>query len=156
MKIMSSTQVSSGFTSISPSEFFYQNRQMAGFANPTQAVYSTIRELVENSLDACENGRILPKILVEITRENSEIVTIVVADNGTGLPYEQVPRAFGQVLYGNKYDLKQARGTFGLGVTMAVLYGQITTNTPVVIHTQIDNTTGRIYKLLIDIQNNCP
>jgi DNA topoisomerase-6 subunit B len=145
-----------GFASISPSEFFYRNRQMAGFANPSLAVYSTVRELVENSLDACENARRLPKIHVDITRETSEIATITVADNGTGLPYGQVPMAFGKVLYGNKYEQRQERGTFGLGVNMALLYGQITTNTPAVIHTQIDNTTGRLYRILIDIQNNAP
>ena len=145
-----------GFTSISPSEFFYRNRQMAGFANPTQAVYSTVRELVENSLDACENAHRLPNIIVEVNRESSEIVTIKVADNGTGLPYEQVPKAFGTVLYGNKYDQRQERGTFGLGVTMAILYGQITTNTPTVIHTKIGPNPGRLYRILIDIQNNTP
>jgi DNA topoisomerase-6 subunit B len=144
------------FSSISPSEFFYRNRQMAGFPNPTQAVYSTVRELVENSLDACENAQRLPSVLVEITRESSEVLSITVADNGTGIPYEQVPLAFGKVLYGSKYDLRQERGTFGLGVTMAVLYGQITTNTPAVIHTQMDNTIGRVYRILIDIQNNSP
>ena len=144
------------FTSISPSEFFYRNRQMAGFTNSTQAVYSTIRELVENSLDACENACRLPKITVEVNRENSEIVTIKVGDNGTGLPYEQVPKAFGTVLYGSKYDQRQERGTFGLGVTMAILYGQITTNTPAVVHTQLGRTPGRLYRILIDIQNNTP
>lgn len=154
---MSLTQSSKdGFISISPSDFFYRNRQMAGFANPTQAVYSTVRELVENSLDACESAQRLPEITVEATRENSEIVTITVADNGTGLPYEEVPLAFGKVLYGNKYDIRQERGTFGLGVTMAVLYGQITTNTPAIIHTQIGNSAGRLYRILIDIQNNSP
>jgi DNA topoisomerase-6 subunit B len=157
MKIMNLHGSSNdGFTSISPSEFFYRNRQMAGFANPTQAVYSTVRELVENSLDACENAYQLPKINVEVNRESSEIVTIKVADNGTGLPYEQVPKAFGTVLYGNKYDQRQERGTFGLGVTMAVLYGQITTNTPTVIHTQQGTAPGRLYQILIDIQRNTP
>jgi DNA topoisomerase-6 subunit B len=40
------------FSEISPSEFFYRNRDLAGFTNPARALYMAIRELVENSLDA--------------------------------------------------------------------------------------------------------
>ncbi len=39
------------FQEISPADFFYRNRDIAGFTNPSRAIYSTIRELVENSLD---------------------------------------------------------------------------------------------------------
>ena len=48
------------FAEISPSEFFYRNRDLAGFSNPSRALYSATRELVENSLDACEIGGVLP------------------------------------------------------------------------------------------------
>ncbi|HHL41114.1 MAG TPA: DNA topoisomerase VI subunit B, partial [Candidatus Bathyarchaeota archaeon] len=60
---------------------------------------------------------------------------------------------FGQVFYGSKYELKQARGTFGLGGTMAVMYGQITTHEPVKI---ASSTGGKIHEFVmnIDIQNN--
>ncbi len=145
----------SEFSSISPSEFFYRNRQMAGFGNPTQATYSTVRELVENSLDSCEDAGRLPLVTVTIESTTSNQVIISVEDNGSGLPYDEVPSAFGQVLYGSKYGLRQKRGTFGLGVTMAVLYGQITTDSPVIIHTQ-SNNRGREYSLYVDIENNYP
>ncbi len=145
-----------GFRSISPAEFFYRNRQMAGFGNPTQSVYSTVRELVENSLDACEDAQRLPRIGISIDIQPSDSMGIKVADNGPGLPYDQVPEAFGRVLYGSKYDMKQKRGTFGLGVTMAILYGQITTDSPVVIHTQNRSGPGRVYRLLIDVEENMP
>ncbi|MFW9886851.1 MAG: DNA topoisomerase VI subunit B [Candidatus Thorarchaeota archaeon] len=145
-----------GFRSLSPAEFFYRNRQMAGFGNSTQAVYSAVRELVENSLDACEDAQRIPQVKVDLATQSSDILSIKVADNGTGLPYQKVPEAFGRVLYGSKYDLKQKRGTFGLGVTMAILYGQITTDSPVVVHTQNDSGPGRIYRLLIDIEENLP
>ena len=46
------------FQEISAADFFYRNRDIAGFTNPTRAIYSTIRELVENSLDACEARQI--------------------------------------------------------------------------------------------------
>jgi len=49
-------------------------------------------------------------------------------DNGSGIPPEFIPSAFGQILFGSKYTLRQVRGTFGLGGKMAILYGQITTH----------------------------
>ncbi|MFW9944854.1 MAG: DNA topoisomerase VI subunit B [Candidatus Sifarchaeia archaeon] len=145
-----------GFRSISPAEFFYRNRQMAGFGNSTQAVYSTVRELVENSLDACEDAQQLPRIRVDIESTSSDTLTVTVADNGTGVPYSQVPEAFGRVLYGSKYDRRQKRGTFGLGVTMAVLHGQITTDSPVLVHTRNGRSSGMAYKILVDIEKNVP
>ena len=129
---------------------------MAGFGNPTQALYSTVRELVENSLDSCDDAQTLPLIDIEIQSVKSEIITVKVSDNGTGVPSEQVPQAFGRVLYGSKYSQQQKRGTFGLGVTMAVLYGQITTDSPVIIHTRTQNSNGHLYRLLVDVENNLP
>ncbi len=144
------------FRSISPAEFFYRNRQMAGFGNPTQAVYSTVRELVENSLDACEDAQRLPRIRVDVESSLSDTLTVTVSDNGTGVPHSQIPESFGRVLYGSKYDRRQRRGTFGLGVTMAVLHGQITTDSPVLIHTRDDKSHGVAYKILVDIERNVP
>ncbi|MHA2358714.1 MAG: DNA topoisomerase VI subunit B [Candidatus Thorarchaeota archaeon] len=144
------------FESISPAEFFYRNRQMAGFGNPTQAVYSTVRELVENSLDSCEDAQKPPIVDIEIKSDVSDTITITVSDNGTGVPSDQIPSAFGRVLYGSKYANRQKRGTFGLGVTMAVLYGQITTNSPMSVHSQTKGTEGVLYRLLVDVENNQP
>ena len=56
------------FMEISPADFFYRNRDLAGFNNPTRALYSAFRELLENSLDACELHGILPKIYRSISR----------------------------------------------------------------------------------------
>jgi len=148
--------IDASFGSISPAEFFYRNRQMAGFGNPTQAVYSTVRELVENSLDSCDDAQTYPLVDIEVRDLASDIITVTVSDNGTGVPPEQVPQAFGRVLYGSKYSQLQKRGTFGLGVTMAVLYGQITTDSPVIIHTRTQNSKGFQYRLLIDVENNLP
>ncbi len=50
------------FNQISPSEFFYRNRDLAGFSNPTRSLYTAVREFVENSLDACDHGGILPDV----------------------------------------------------------------------------------------------
>ena len=40
------------FEEISAADFFYRNRDIAGFTNPTRAIFVAIRELMENSLDA--------------------------------------------------------------------------------------------------------
>ena len=52
------------YSEISPSEFFYRNRDLAGFSNPSRALYTSVRELVDNSLDACEQAGILPEVSV--------------------------------------------------------------------------------------------
>ena len=133
------------FSGISPSEFFYRNRDLAGFSNPAKALYTATRELVENSLDACESSQILPNIYVRMTpivehlhESEPRTYLLKVSDNGPGIDPSQAPNAFGRVFYGSKYKLRQARGMFGMGGTMAVLYGQITTSKPVIIHTSID------------------
>jgi len=144
------------FSSISPAEFFYRNKQMAGFSNPTQAVYTVVRELVENSLDACDIARQVPDIQVSVSNPVSDEVIITVSDNGTGVPHEEVPDAFGRILYGSKYSSRQRRGTFGLGVTMAVLYGQITTDSAAIIHTRPINDEGMEYRVLVDVEKNEP
>ncbi len=50
-----------------PAEFFAENQNIAGFDNPGKALYTTIRELVENSLDAAESIQVLPSIQIEVT-----------------------------------------------------------------------------------------
>ena len=147
------------YQSISPADFFYRNREIAGFSNPSRATYTAVRELVENSMDACEDQRVPPNVYLRITevddhRETeTKIYKLRIEDNGTGVPAEHIPQAFTQVFYGSKYILKQARGTFGLGGTMAVLYGQITTHQPVQV---ISSTGGEVHEftMMIDIQNN--
>ncbi len=148
------------FQEISPADFFYRYRDIAGFSNPARALFSAIRELVENSLDACEAVGILPDIYLRLRllekHDDVSVYELHIEDNGSGVPGEHIPRAFGQVLYGSKYRLMQSRGMFGLGGAMAILYGQITTHRP---FTVISSTGGREvhrYKLMIDIKANKP
>ena len=81
---------------------------------------------------------------------------MTVKDNGPGIDAEHIPLAFGTVLYGSKFGLKQARGMFGLGATMAILYGQITTNKPVTVKSCADGQTQNQFEILLDIQKNKP
>jgi DNA topoisomerase VI subunit B len=151
------------FAEISPSEFFYRNRDLAGFTNPARALYMAVRELVENSMDAAELMGIPPDVYVRILPEspNPEIpdpkpYRLTVIDNGPGVAPQHVPSAFGKVFYGSKYVLRQSRGMFGLGGTMAILYGQITTNKPVTITTSPDGKRKYGFQMMIDIGENRP
>ncbi|MEM2018710.1 MAG: hypothetical protein QXM34_03010, partial [Zestosphaera sp.] len=69
---MSEVESIEKFRALSPSEFFYRNREIAGFSNPARALYQTVRELVENALDATDTHHILPDIKVIIKSESSE------------------------------------------------------------------------------------
>lgn len=152
---------SQAFEEISAADFFYRNRDIAGFTNPSRAIFAAVRELVENSLDASEQIGIAPDIFVRLTLSegggsDSETYKLRVEDNGSGITSRHIPSAFGQVLFGSKYKLKQSRGTFGLGGTMAVLYGQITTHEPAYIVSSTGSTKVYVYRIMIDIQKNKP
>ena len=151
----------SSFQEISASDFFYRNRDIAGFTNPSRAIFAAIRELVENSLDAAESLKIPPDIYVRLSPEgedniDNQVFRLRVEDNGSGIQPRFIPSAFGQVLYGSKYKLKQTRGTFGLGGKMAVLYGQIMTHKPATIISSTGQAKIYSFKLMIDIQRNRP
>ena len=67
------------FEKISPADFFYRNRDIAGFSNPSRSLYMSLRELVENSFPydepilIREDGRIrVVKIGELVERELSE------------------------------------------------------------------------------------
>jgi len=122
-----------------------------------------VRELVENSMDAAELAGVLPEIYVRMTSENPnpevpdpKAYRLVVIDNGPGVAPQHVPSAFGKVFYGSKYVLRQSRGMFGLGGTMAMLYGQITTNRPFTIITSPDGKRKYGFQMMIDITENRP
>ena len=149
------------FNQISPSEFFYSNRDLAGFSNPTRSLYTAVREFVENALDACDQKGILPDVhliikAVDPEKPDPKPYILTVKDNGPGVDSKHVPLAFGTILYGSKFGLKQARGMFGLGATMAILYGQITTNKPVTVKSSTDGKIQDEFELLLDIQKNKP
>ena len=122
-----------------------------------------VRELVENSMDACELAGTNPDVYVRIISDGAnpdlpdpKPYRLTVIDNGPGVSPEHVPSAFGKVFYGSKYVLRQSRGMFGLGGTMAILYGQITTNRPVVVTTSPNGKKKYGFQMMIDIGENRP
>ncbi|MDZ4753909.1 MAG: DNA topoisomerase VI subunit B [Phycisphaerae bacterium] len=130
---------------ISVSEFFAKNRHLLGFDNPRKALLTTVKEAVDNSLDACEEGGILPEIVVLIedlqpdraATAKSSRYRVTVVDNGPGIVRKQVENIFGRLLYGSKFHrLKMSRGQQGIGISAAGMYGLITTGRPMLIFTK--------------------
>lgn len=153
------------FQEISPADFFYRNRDIAGFTNPSRAVFVSVREIVENSLDSADQINVPPEVYVRLSEEDkgdnttdsgNGVYRLMVMDNGSGIAARHIPSAFGQVLFGSNYKLKQARGTFGLGGKMSILYGQITTHKPVFIRSSTGGSKIYEFKMMIDIQRNRP
>jgi len=113
---------------ISVSEFFLKNRHLLGFDSPSKALLITVKEAVDNALDACEEAGILPEVRVEIEDCHDNIFSVVVEDNGPGILENQIARIFGKLLYGSRFHkLSQSRGQQGMGISAAGMYAQLTT-----------------------------
>ncbi|MFV2014091.1 MAG: hypothetical protein ACC656_01565, partial [Candidatus Heimdallarchaeota archaeon] len=52
--------------------FFNENKSIAGFGNSMRAVFTSVRELVENSLDASEKREVTPQIFISLRRLNKK------------------------------------------------------------------------------------
>jgi len=112
------------------SEFFEKNKHFLGFDTLQRSLITAIKEGVDNSLDACEEARILPTIRVEVKKVDSkrDIIEIVIVDNGPGIPRDSIEKVFGQLLFGSRFHaIRQSRGQQGIGITGVVMYNQLTT-----------------------------
>ncbi|MCA9292099.1 MAG: DNA topoisomerase VI subunit B [Phycisphaerales bacterium] len=119
---------------ISVSEFFAKNRHLLGFDNPRKAMLTTIKEAVDNALDACEEGGILPDLAVHVLQISETRFKITVRDNGPGIVRAQIDNIFGKLLYGSKFHrMKMSRGQQGIGISAAGMYGLMTTGKPILI-----------------------
>lgn len=143
---------------ISVSEFFAKNRHLLGFDNPGKALLTTVKEAVDNSLDACEEAHILPEIEVRITQLAEDRFRVSIEDNGPGIVKAQVPKIFGKLLYGSKFHtMKQSRGQQGIGISAAVMYSQITTGkTCKIISRTDDKKPAHFFEMRIDTAKNAP
>lgn len=143
---------------ISVAEFFEKNRHLLGFDNKRKALLTTIKEAVDNALDACEEAGILPEIHVEIIDMGNDRFMIKVEDNGPGIVKKQIPNIFGRLLYGSKFhSLRQSRGQQGIGISAAALYGQLTTGKPIRIISKIGaNEPGHYMEISLDTSINRP
>jgi len=142
---------------VSVSEFFERNRHLLGYDNPTRALLTSVKELVDNSLDAAEEARILPRIWVVVKQTAPDRFRIMVKDNGPGLVDKQIPPALGKLLYGSRFfRLMQTRGQQGLGGSGVILYSQLTTGKPAKIVSSTGNGKTSFYELMIDVKRNEP
>ena len=122
------------------SEFFEKNKHFLGFDTLTRALITAVKEAVDNALDACEEARILPDIVVQITKidNKKDILQLDVEDNGPGIPRTSIEKVFGQLLFGSRFHaIRQSRGQQGIGITGVVMYSQLTTGDPTHVESKI-------------------
>ena len=150
---------------ISVSEFFAKNRHLLGFDNPRKALLTTVKEAVDNALDACEEASILPDIEVRIDEitpppsvQKPGRYRVTITDNGPGIVRKQIENIFGRLLYGSKFHrLKMSRGQQGIGISAAGMYGLMTTGKPMVITTKPSKSKPAHHlELAMDTSKNRP
>ena len=123
----------SKITKSSTAEYFAKNLQQVGFSSPLKAVLTTLKEAVDNSLDACEQNEILPELDVEVVKvgtgstKNTDLIRIVVEDNGPGIEADDLAKVFGEYLASSKFGRGQcSRGQQGIGISAATTWAQMT------------------------------
>jgi DNA topoisomerase-6 subunit B len=127
---------------IAISEFFEKNKHFLGFDSLQRSIITAVKEAVDNSLDACEEARILPDIRVKITKVDSkkDIIELQTEDNGPGIPQKSIEKVFGQLLFGSRFHaIRQSRGQQGIGITGVVMYSQLTTGKPTHVLSKVAN-----------------
>lgn len=144
--------------SISVSEFFTKNRHLLGFDNPRKALLTTVKEAVDNSIDACEEAGIAPEIWVKIEPVGNSRYKVAIQDNGPGIVKKQIPLIFGKLLYGSKFHrLRMSRGQQGIGISAAGMYGQLTTGKPVKIVSKTSiRKPAHYFEIQINTKTNNP
>ena len=152
----------SKITSSSTAEYFAKNLQQVGFSSPTKAVLTTLKEAIDNSLDACEEVGIAPTIKVEINKvgkgsaRNTDLIEVVVEDNGPGLEQNDLTKVFGEYLASSKFGRGRAsRGQQGIGISAATTWAQLTNAAGVIVRSK----TKKMRKALegqidVDIKGN--
>ncbi len=152
----------SKITTSSTAEYFAQNLQQVGFSSPLKAVLTTLKEAVDNSLDACEENGILPEITVSIQKvgpgssKSSDLVEIIVDDNGPGIVQEDLAKVFGEYLASSKFGKGQcSRGQQGIGISAATTWAQLTNATGVKVISKTSNMKKAVSAVVdVDIKGN--
>jgi DNA topoisomerase-6 subunit B len=140
------------------SEFFVDNSALAGFTTE-RILYMAVRELIENSLDSCETGHILPKISLSLKMLDAanDLWMITCQDNGIGVPSDNVPIAVCSFLTSGKYVEKQQRGLFGVGLKMIAAFSTKDTIHPLKAWSKsIEEGSEYYFELRTDISTNKP
>ncbi len=143
---------------ISVSEFFEKNKQILGFDSLTRALITSVKEAVDNSLDACEDAGVLPDITVQLEKMENNEYRVTVEDNGPGIVKNQVANVFARLLYGSRFHTRaQRRGQQGIGVSAVVMYSQLTTGKAAKVRSKIsDEDVAYEVELILDTKKNKP
>lgn len=152
----------SKITSSSTAEYFAKNLQQVGFSSPTKAVLTTLKEAVDNSLDACEEEGIAPSLEISIKKigsggsKNSDLVEVMVEDNGPGLDPDDVARVFGEYLASSKFGRGRcSRGQQGIGISAATTWAQLTNASGVSVMTKTSGMRKAFFgQVDVDIKSN--
>ncbi len=139
-------KLSSKQKQVSISEFFEKNKHFLGFDTLQRSVITAVKESVDNSLDACEEARILPDIRVEIRRTKSDELRLLTQDNGPGIPRDAIENVFGKFLLGSRFHaIRQTRGQQGIGITGVVMYSQLTTGSKTHVASKIKSESSAVF-----------
>lgn len=155
-------KASTSITSSSTAEYFAKNLQQVGFSSPVKAVLTTLKESVDNSLDACEEHGILPELFVSIQKvgkgssRNVDLIEVVVEDNGPGLDEKDLPKVFGEYLASSKFGRGQcSRGQQGIGISAATTWAQLTNAAGVKVTTKLKGKRKALKAYVdVDIRGN--
>ena len=152
----------SKITTSSTAEYFSKNLQQVGFSSQVKAVLTTLKEAVDNALDACEENGILPEVDVQIEKEgsgslkNADKIRVRVTDNGPGIEAEDVSKVFGEYLASSKFGKGRcSRGQQGIGISAATTWAQLTNASGARVITKTKNMRKALSCIVeVDIKNN--
>ncbi len=156
IRVNEAEEISSKQKQASIGEFFEKNKHFLGFDTQQRAVITAVKEAVDNSLDACEEARILPDIRVELRRTKSDEIEMTSQDNGPGIPRDSIEGVFGKFLLGSRFHaIRQTRGQQGIGITGVVMYSQLTTGAKTRVISKVKSDSSAVFvDLGIDTKKN--
>ncbi|HCM39857.1 MAG: DNA topoisomerase VI subunit B [Bdellovibrionales bacterium GWC1_52_8] len=161
-KSAGSSKSNQKITTSSTAEYFAKNLQQVGFSSQTKAILTTLKESVDNALDACEEAGVLPEVSVFVEKigagsiKNSDQVRVRVEDNGPGIDPEDVPKVFGEYLASSKFGRGRcSRGQQGIGISAATTWAQLTTASGARVITKTANMRKAVSCTIeVDIKHN--
>ena len=143
----------SKITKSSTAEYFSKNLQQVGFSSPLKAVLTTLKEAVDNSLDACEDAGILPEVRVDVQRvgtgssKGADLIKVVVEDNGPGISPADRPHIFQRF-----YRADQSRTVAGNGIGLAVVHQLVAAHRGTI--TLDDTETGATFIVTLPLSDH--
>lgn len=149
-------------TTSSTAEYFSKNLQQVGFSSPTKAVLTTVKEALDNALDACEDHGIAPDLNVSVEKvgngslKNTDRIRIRVEDNGPGIDPGDIAKVFGEYLASSKFGRGRcSRGQQGIGISAATTWAIQTTAKGVTVTTKTKGQKKAVKCLVeVDIKHN--